>query len=372
MIKDQELQKLILRALKWNEAGKPIESQLERLKNASFRGVLNNPDLLRDEDLVQLLGPYLDHGSFAPAANMTTNMDFSTKMLDQNVTEMEVGVDPELFFPFDDDESNKGMDVEVTKVVKPKKERKKSEARASKAAAKKAAAAGSSSVNSSLSTPPKIRIKTEGLFKSVSHSLASKNAIPIPKPVIVVPTTPTKSTAAKTMPKPKIVTELPAVKVVAESTLKQNQTNIDKPVIVQSPPNDSATSSTEVSTTTPPSANATTLAPISKTPSTVDSVQTTVNATATNSIVSPATSTATVTTTTTTAPTPVLPSSPPPPAADAVAATTVSKPAPKISTSKAEPRVRQARNSKVDQIGPKTRARSVFNTRHKCAVCGKR
>lgn len=40
MIKDQELQELILRALKWNAAGKPIESQLERLKNASFRGVL--------------------------------------------------------------------------------------------------------------------------------------------------------------------------------------------------------------------------------------------------------------------------------------------------------------------------------------------
>lgn len=39
MVKDQELQKLILHALKWNAAGKPIESQLERLKNASFRGV---------------------------------------------------------------------------------------------------------------------------------------------------------------------------------------------------------------------------------------------------------------------------------------------------------------------------------------------
>lgn len=373
MIKDQELQKLILRALKWNEAGKPIESQLERLKNASFRGVLNNPDLLRDEDLVQLLGPYLDHGSFAP---MDTNrpaagMDFSTKMLDQNVTEMEVGVDPELFFPYDDDESNKGMDVEVTKVVtkavKPKKERKKSEARSSKAASKKTSTAGSSSVNN-LSTPPKIRIKTEGLFKSVSHS--SKNAIPIPKPIIVVPTTPTKTAAQKAVPKPKIVTELPALKVVPESTLKQNAI-IEKPVIVQSPPVESASSSTEVSTTTPPSANSTTHAPNSNTPSTVASVQSTVNAVATNSIESPA-STATVTTTTTT-PTPVLPSSPPPPPpAAAVAATPVSKPAPKISTSKAEPRVRQARNSKVDQSGPKTRARSVFNTRHKCAVCGKR
>lgn len=379
VIKDQELQKLILRALKWNDAGKPIESQLERLKNASFRGVLNNPDLLRDEDLVQLLGPYLDHGSFAPldTSRPAANMDFSTKMLDQNVTEMEVGVDPELFFPFDDDES-KGLDVEVTKVVKPKKERKKSEPRSNKAASKKNSLAGSSSINTVLSTPPKIRIKTEGLFKSVSHSISSKNAIPIPKPVIVVPTTPTKSTAQKAVPKPKIVTELPTVKLVPESSLKQSA-NIEKPAIVQSPPStvpiESASSSTEVSTTTPSSANTTTLAPNSNTPSTVASAQTLVNATATNSVISPASTTTVTTTTTATTPvpTPELPSPPPTAApAAAVAATTVSKPAPKISTSKAEPRVRQARNSKVDQSGPKTRARSVFNTRHKCAVCSKR
>lgn len=365
VIKDQELQKLILRALKWNEAGKPIESQLERLKNASFRGVLNNPDLLRDEDLVQLLGPYLDHGSFAPLdTSRPANMDFSTKMLDQNVTEMEVGVDPELFFPFDDDES-KGLDVEVTKVVKPKKERKKSEPRANKAASKKTSMAGSSSLNMSLSTPPKIRIKTEGLFKPVSQSL-SKNAIPIPKPVIVVPTTPkaAQKSGERAAPKAKIVNEMPTVKVVPESTLKQS-INIEKPAIVQSPPTipiESATS-TEVSTTS--SAN-TPLVHNSETPSTVASVQSSVNVTATNSVIS--TVSTTTVTTTTTATTPV-PAPAPVPAAAAAAA---GKATPKISTSKAEPRVRQARNLKVDQSGPKTRARSIFNTRHKCAVCAKR
>lgn len=379
VIKDQELQKLILRALKWNEIGKPIESQLERLKNASFRGVLNNPDLLRDEDLVQLLGPYLDHGSFAPldTSQRPTNMDFSTKMLDQNVTEMEVGVDPDLFFPFDDDES-KGIDIEVTKVVKPKKERKKSEARANKAASKKNSAAGSSSANTVLSTPPKIRIKTEGLFKPVSQSL-SKNTVPHPKPIIVVPTA-TPKNASKSIATPK-------VKIVVPEPAKQSVTPIikpiEKPVIVQTPPSVpiEPVASAEVTTTTTSPASASTVQNNnSDTPSTiVTSVQQSVNITGTNAIVTTVDATAVTKTVTTspatpvvTVPVPVLTPSPvvatPPPQP----ATVASKPTPKLSTAKVEPRVRQARNLKNDQSGPKTRARSIFNTRHKCAVCGKR
>lgn len=370
VIKDQELQKLILRALKWNEVGKPIESQLERLKNASFRGVLNNPDLLRDEDLVQLLGPYLDHGSFAPldTSQRPSAVDFSTKMLDQNVTEMEVGVDPDLFFPFDDDES-KGIDVEVTKVVKPKKERKKGEARANKAASKKTSTAGSSSANvSAMATPPKIRIKTEGLFKSVSQS-SSKNAVPHPKPIIVVPTTPkmTAKSIERTAPKVKFATDMPSVKVVPESTLKQS-ISLEKPIIMQmSPavPIESATSP-EVTTTSAESAPPVQNSSLD-TPSTVVGVQQSVNATGTNSI-SSTVDVATVTTTTS----PITPPIAVAVAVPAPAPTVAGKSAPKVSTSKTEPRVRQARNLKVDQTGPKTRARSIFNTKHKCAVCGKR
>lgn len=389
VIKDQELQKLILRALKWNEIGKPIESQLERLKNASFRGVLNNPDLLRDEDLVQLLGPYLDHGSFAPldTSQRPSHVDFSTKMLDQNVTEMEVGVDPDLFFPFDDDES-KGIDVEVTKVVKPKKERKKSDARANKAASKKNSTAGSSSANTVLSTPPKIRIKTEGLFKSVSQSL-SKNAVLHPKPIIVVPTV-KNATKSIATPKVKIVNDVPAVKIVVPEPTKQSVKPIikpiEKPVIVQTPPSVPVepVALAEVTTPTSSPASAPTQAQVQNndTPSTiVTSVQQSVNITGTNAIVTTVDATAVTTTITTPPPVVTVPATVPVPApaltpspvvATPPAATVASKPTPKLSTTKVEPRVRQARNLKNDQSGPKTRARSIFNTRHKCAVCGKR
>lgn len=357
MIKDQELQKLILRALKWNEAGKPIESQLDRLKNASFRAVLNNPDLLRDEDLVQLLGPYLDHGSFAPLdTNRSANsQEFSTKMMDQNVTEMEVGVDPDLFFPYDDDES-KGADIEVTKVVKPKKERKKSEPRNHKSPSKKTSTAGSSSVNTVSSTLPKIRIKAEGLFKPVSQSSSlSKNSIPIPKPVIVVPTAPKilQKSAEQVTSKTKKGDQPATVQSTSESVPK---TGVPVPVIEKSaavqstPPATLQVDSATLPKTTKPAESTTPVKnPEPDTPSSdANSKPTTTTTTATS----------TSAVTSTTAASPVVTST----------STTKSK----ASAAKSESKSRQARKVKVDQSGPKTRARSIFNTRHKCAVCSKK
>lgn len=369
VIKDQELQKLILRALKWNEVGKPIESQLDRLKNSSFRGVLNNPDLLRDEDLVQLLGPYLDHGSFAPLdTSRSTNMDYSTKMMDQSVTEMEVGVDPNLFFPYEDDESKGMLDVEVTKVIKPKKERKKSEPRNR---SPKKNSASSTSISASIippsSSPPKIRVKTESLFKNAlasKSSMASKNAIP--KPVIVVP--PKIVQKAQTAPKPKIVEDIASVVSTVSSSSSSTVTApatttvvspspliIEQPVIVQSPTQQKEVSTNDETEQKQPNASAEKEQPAVQS-STEPEKPTSTNAnskSATSTITAASTKAATVSSTTT-------------------STTASSKASSKVSATKAESKGRQTRKVKVDQSGPKTRARSIFNTRHKCAVCGKK
>lgn len=398
VIKDQELQKLILRALKWNEPGKTIEQQLDRLKNASFRGVLNNPDLLRDEDLVQLLGPYLDHGSFAPLdTSRSTNVDFSTKtMMDQNVTEMEVGVDPDLFFPYDDEES-KSMDVEVTKVIKPKKERKKPEPK-TKTPNKKTSTAGSSSSSSvssiiaPTSPPPKIRIKAEGLFKSAfAHSSISKNAA-IPKPVIVVPPPKIVQSKASIQPstavKPKIVEDVPSVQITPDPLPKTTTTTatatvtkastptstvIEKPIIVQSSPpppppliktppqtltkvtSQTSTKEEVVSSQAEP---VQTTKPTEENKPVVSSTEKEPESPSKNTTPKPDTTTsATVTTT----------------AATSTTTNSTSRASPKVTAaSKVESKARHSRKVKVDQSGPATRARSIFNTRHKCAVCGKK
>lgn len=341
VIKDQELQKLILRALKWNEAGKSIDTQLDRLKNTSFRAVLNNPDLLRDEDLVQLLGPYLDHGSFAALdTNKSATIEFSSnsKFMDQNVTEMEVGVDPDLFFPYDDEESSKGMDIEVTKVVqKPKKERKKSESRNKLTNKKTSTAGSSSSVITTTVTPSstsgKIRVKPESqLFNTTivpTTTLAQTTVIPekpIPKPIIVIPTPKPviRQTNVQTKAKKQEVTVPSAVQIIPDPIITAPSK------IVQAP------KSTVIEVAPPP---------IIKIP-TPPKPEVTIELEPPAKISSPPIQvTSTVATVTTTKP------------------TTVSKP---------EPKPKLQRKVKIDdtKIGPKTRARSVFNARHKCTVAG--
>lgn len=113
LIKDIELLKLILRALKWKENGETLDQKLDRLRNTSFRAVLSSPDLLQDEDLVLLLGPYLDKSAFGGAGQkqQQQQQQQSQQMYNDSnaVTEMEVGVDPELFF-YDDDEPQSTKD----------------------------------------------------------------------------------------------------------------------------------------------------------------------------------------------------------------------------------------------------------------------
>lgn len=108
VIKDIELLKLILRALQWEYHGnvQSQSQQLECLRNTSFRAVMTNPLLLQDEDLVQLLGPYLSKEVFGPPPSAKGHAAQQPGYGESSgVTEMEVGIDPALFFPYDDDES---------------------------------------------------------------------------------------------------------------------------------------------------------------------------------------------------------------------------------------------------------------------------
>lgn len=119
-IKDPDLLTLILKALKWDDLKEDKHSQLERLRKANFQDVLSNPDLLQDEDLMQLLGPYMNReptlSITRQSANATNNghgnMDGLRQLNEnKNVTEMEVGVDPDLFFPDDDDETRSAEEI---------------------------------------------------------------------------------------------------------------------------------------------------------------------------------------------------------------------------------------------------------------------
>uniref|UniRef100_A0A182NB37 ZAD domain-containing protein n=1 Tax=Anopheles dirus TaxID=7168 RepID=A0A182NB37_9DIPT len=165
LIKDQELLKLILKALKWaeNDRRASFEVLIQRLKNTSFREILSNRNLLNDSDLTQLLKSYIGQGvmnSFAagPAGAVTLNNNVPPTVIlqqqqqsaglqsnqtnenligsnkvkiknvapsivtgllppgasnvseyrieDGGVTQMEVGVDPDLYLPYEDEDSS--------------------------------------------------------------------------------------------------------------------------------------------------------------------------------------------------------------------------------------------------------------------------
>ncbi|XP_055681017.1 zinc finger protein 468-like isoform X2 [Lutzomyia longipalpis] len=133
LIKDTELLKLILRTLKWEDC--ESEKQLEKLKNTSFRKILSNSNLLHDGDLLQLIKSYVGQDTFSntfrplnAAAGGTDGVVYDLQVSyhlpnvtvtsgcheklgelknlyggEVSVTEMEVGVDPELFLPYDED-----------------------------------------------------------------------------------------------------------------------------------------------------------------------------------------------------------------------------------------------------------------------------
>ncbi|EDV30813.1 uncharacterized protein Dana_GF15049 [Drosophila ananassae] len=59
VIRDPDLLKLILKALKWPVSAGNCEDQMNRLKNSKFAVIMSDSNLLQDTDLTQLLGPYL-------------------------------------------------------------------------------------------------------------------------------------------------------------------------------------------------------------------------------------------------------------------------------------------------------------------------
>ncbi|XP_067623852.1 uncharacterized protein dbr isoform X2 [Eurosta solidaginis] len=59
VIKDLDLLKLILKALKWPVNKHTMEDQLNRLRNSRFANIMADPNLLQDADLTQIMGPYL-------------------------------------------------------------------------------------------------------------------------------------------------------------------------------------------------------------------------------------------------------------------------------------------------------------------------
>nr|XP_017105622.2 uncharacterized protein LOC108131306 isoform X1 [Drosophila bipectinata] len=59
VIRDPDLLKLILKALKWPVSAGNCENQMNRLKNSKFAVIMSDNNLLQDTDLTQLLGPYL-------------------------------------------------------------------------------------------------------------------------------------------------------------------------------------------------------------------------------------------------------------------------------------------------------------------------
>ncbi|XP_035781204.1 uncharacterized protein LOC118460744 isoform X1 [Anopheles albimanus] len=170
LIKDQELLKLILKALKWaeNDRRASFEVLIQRLKNSSFREILSNHHLLNDSDLTQLLKSYIGQGvlnifsASSPSTTINNNnvppLVLSSSIVSQttgsgvpltneilgginrvklpvapsNTTpltaqctipnrssgtgfkidetsvseQMEVGVDPDLYFPYEDEDSS--------------------------------------------------------------------------------------------------------------------------------------------------------------------------------------------------------------------------------------------------------------------------
>ncbi len=136
MIKDQELLKLMLKALKWADYDKnaSYEELLERLKQTNSREILTNKNLLNDNDVMLLLKSYTGNNTNLfnvqkiPYKLFPTNyqaqivqvkpqnpeptsaekpktinrprikyVERKLNFLNENVTRMEVGLDPSLF-----------------------------------------------------------------------------------------------------------------------------------------------------------------------------------------------------------------------------------------------------------------------------------
>uniref|UniRef100_A0A336LZA8 CSON008816 protein n=1 Tax=Culicoides sonorensis TaxID=179676 RepID=A0A336LZA8_CULSO len=132
LIKDEELLKLILKALKWTDMPgnkrNVSEYWLKKLKQSKFREILSNPNLLNDSDLMQLIKSYVGQDALtlfnslnvpipvsytnimpkqfqfvsSPAYHQSPTNSLNLQNDQDSVTQMEVGVDPSLFI---DDET---------------------------------------------------------------------------------------------------------------------------------------------------------------------------------------------------------------------------------------------------------------------------
>lgn len=103
LIKDHEFLRLIIKALKWDVNSKTVDVQLDLLKNKNLRDILTNTNLLKDSDLIQLLKSYMGQDTFTNISKQKEETDLNLIYNgDESITQMEVGVDPELFFPYED------------------------------------------------------------------------------------------------------------------------------------------------------------------------------------------------------------------------------------------------------------------------------
>lgn len=115
VIRDTELIKLILKALKWNDN----DENMEKLRNTDLGVVLSNSDLLHDEDLIRLIKSYMGHdGNNNSTSEMMDNLNNPNL-----VTEMEVKVDPSLFLPeeetFDlETDDSRTISVDLNEIIR--------------------------------------------------------------------------------------------------------------------------------------------------------------------------------------------------------------------------------------------------------------
>lgn len=196
VIKDIELLKLILRALQWEYHGnvQSQSQQLECLRNTSFRAVMTNPLLLQDEDLVQLLGPYLSKDAYGPPPSTKSSAHSSQPIYAESsgVTEMEVGIDPALFFPYDDDDAKTTDAEEVrhppihakrTRKIVPKKRTPKAKAGPTTASLPQLphAAAVDVVLDATKHKLPEVTIMPEPVI------IAAPAVVPAPAPIVVLP-----------------------------------------------------------------------------------------------------------------------------------------------------------------------------------------
>lgn len=91
VIKDYELLKLILRALKWEEFDKKASYNelIERLKRSHCRDILTNKNLLSDNDVVQLLRSYVNDSMLSSfkAQQVTPHQNISKIFVTQPVSQ---------------------------------------------------------------------------------------------------------------------------------------------------------------------------------------------------------------------------------------------------------------------------------------------